>query len=58
LVHVLGCALLAGRLLHAWGVSREPERFVFRVTGMALTLGTLLLGAMAVLVLAATPSGR
>jgi len=48
-VHAAGVALLAGRALHAFGVSREPEDFRFRVTGMALTLTTILaLGGLAV----------
>ena len=36
-VHALGSALLAGRALHAWGISREPEVLRFRTAGMALT---------------------
>jgi uncharacterized membrane protein YecN with MAPEG domain len=36
-VHALGSALLAGRALHAWGISREPEVLRFRSAGMALT---------------------
>lgn len=36
-LHALGLALLAGRALHAWGISREPEVLRFRVVGMALT---------------------
>ena len=46
LVHVLGLALLIGRALHAWGVSRSPEDFRYRVAGMALTLGSLLMAAL------------
>jgi uncharacterized membrane protein YecN with MAPEG domain len=45
LLHGLGLALLAGRCIHAVGVSGEPERFVLRVTGMALTFGTILVAA-------------
>jgi hypothetical protein len=36
-IHGLCAALLAGRLLHAWGVSRVREDLRFRVAGMALT---------------------
>lgn len=36
-LHALGLALLAGRVSHAWGISREPEVLRFRVVGMALT---------------------
>jgi uncharacterized protein len=42
LVHGLGIALLAGRAAHAWGVSQVRENFAFRVFGMAMTLGTLI----------------
>ena len=45
-VHGLGLALLAGRLVHAAGVSREPENFKLRVTGMALTFTALISGAL------------
>lgn len=53
LLWVLGAALLIGRLLHAYGVSREPEPLVFRMTGMILTFSTLVIAALADLVLAA-----
>lgn len=42
LVHGLALALVAGRLLHAVGVSRPREDFRFRVAGMALTFACLL----------------
>ena len=51
LIHALGLALLSGRCLHAIGVSREPEDFRFRVSGMALTFGALCLAAVANLIL-------
>ncbi len=38
--------LLAGRALHATGLSRSPENFRFRVTGMMLTLASYALGAV------------
>jgi uncharacterized protein len=41
-IHALGVLLLAGRASHAYGVSRSPENFRFRVTGMALTFTVLL----------------
>lgn len=44
-VHGLGVALLAGRLSHAWGVSQVRENFAFRVFGMAMTLGTIIVCA-------------
>ena len=36
--------LLVGRLVHAYGVSMENERFIFRVSGMVMTF-TVILGA-------------
>ena len=50
LLHLLCLLLLGGRLAHAWGVSRSPEDFRFRVGGMVATLTTL--GATALLLLA------
>lgn len=38
LIHILGGSLLAGRLCHACGVSREPENKLFRVIGMVITI--------------------
>lgn len=49
LVHALGIVLLAGRLVHAFGVSNEAEVFAFRVTGMALTFTCYLVAAVFVL---------
>lgn len=43
--HILGCALIAGRLVHAYGVSQPREDFRFRVTGMVITLGTIISAA-------------
>jgi uncharacterized protein len=40
-VHGFGLALVAGRGLHAWGVSQTPETFRFRVLGMALTFASI-----------------
>lgn len=45
-VHGLGLALLAGRLVHAAGVSREPENFKLRIAGMGLTFTALISGAL------------
>ncbi len=45
LIHFLGLCLLLGRLAHAFGLSRERENYLFRVTGMALTF-TALVGAV------------
>ncbi|RCS56980.1 MAPEG family protein [Parvibium lacunae] len=40
-IHILGMMLVIARALHAYGVSREPETFTFRVSGMALTFSVL-----------------
>lgn len=41
-IHILCVVLIAGRCLHAFGVSREPEDFRFRVAGMVMTLGVMI----------------
>ena len=46
LLHLLGLALLIGRLLHAYGVSRTNEQFVFRVSGVVFTLTMLISAAI------------
>lgn len=46
LLHILGTALAAGRLSHAYGVSREPEDYRFRVAGMGATLSVILAAAV------------
>lgn len=51
-LHALGLMLLAGRVAHGWGMSREPEDFRFRVAGMGLTFGMLGLAALALPALA------
>ena len=50
-LHSLGLALLAGRLAHAAGVSRDPEPYQFRVAGMTLTFSVLFAAAVANLLL-------
>ena len=37
MLHSYGIALLVGRLLHAWGISRTPRPNAARLTGTALT---------------------
>ncbi len=37
LVHVFASLLLAGRLIHAYGVSQLKEKLIFRMVGMILT---------------------
>lgn len=41
-IHFLGITFLIGRILHAIGVSKHDEKFVFRVSGMALTFTSIL----------------
>jgi uncharacterized membrane protein YecN with MAPEG domain len=49
LLHVLGAAILLGRVLHAAGISRSPERLALRQAGMLLTFGPLAVAALALL---------
>jgi uncharacterized membrane protein YecN with MAPEG domain len=51
-LHALGVALVAGRVLHARGISQEPEQFRGRVLGMSLTLTVMGLAAAALVGLA------
>jgi uncharacterized protein len=53
IIHALGALLVAGRVIHAVGVSREPEQLWQRVTGMSLTFTVLVAGALINLVAAA-----
>ena len=46
-VHLLGLALLGGRLAHAYGLGRTPQVIAFRVSGMALTFLVILVAAVA-----------
>jgi hypothetical protein len=43
--------LLVARLVHAYGVSMENERFAFRVSGMMMTFAVILIGGLANLVI-------
>ncbi len=52
IIHGLGALLLTGRLVHAIGVSREPEKIWQRVTGMSLTFTALIAGSVVNLVAA------
>lgn len=54
-LHVLGTALIAGRVLHALGLSGSAGRSFGRVTGIALTLlATLAMAVLLVVRYAAT----
>ena len=47
LLHLLGIALVLGRIVHAYGVSQTREILAFRVTGMMMTFTVLLVAAAA-----------
>jgi len=53
LLHIAGLLLVAGRLLHAYGVSQSPAILRYRVYGMTLTLVALGLAALICLSLSA-----
>ncbi len=46
LLHGIGLLLICGRLLHAFGVAREPENLRFRVAGMALTFAAIAIASL------------
>lgn len=46
LLHGMGLALIAGRLIHAFGFSRRPEIMNMRIVGMALTFAALITGGV------------
>ncbi len=48
-VHLLGIALVCGRLLHAWGVSQAQENFHYRTVGMLLTFSVIITACVLVL---------
>ena len=49
IIHLLGIGLLTGRIIHAYGISQEPENTLFRVIGMVLTLNCIGFSALAAL---------
>ena len=49
LIHVFGCVLIAGRLLHAYGLSSTPGLSPGRAVGMVLTWAVI--AAMALLLI-------
>ena len=51
LIHVLAGALLIGRCVHAYGLSREREDFRMRVGGMILTFSVIGITAAMLLVM-------
>jgi len=48
-LHLLSLCLVAGRLFHAWGLSRPADVNRFRTVGMALTFAAMTGGAVLVL---------
>ena len=50
-IHTLCLALLAGRVLHAYGVSQLDEKLAFRVAGMMLTFGVIATACLVLIVL-------
>ena len=46
LIHVVGLILIAGRLMHAYGLSQTPHILRFRVGGIILTFTALALSAI------------
>jgi len=50
LIHALGLALIAGRIIHAFGISQTAENVRFRVAGMALTLACIISASLRLLI--------
>lgn len=46
LVHLVGLTLLAGRTMHAYGLSQTPQILKYRVWGMTLTFAAMGIAAM------------
>jgi len=46
LVHLVGLTLLAGRAMHAYGLSQTPHILKYRVWGMTLTFAAMGIAAM------------
>ncbi len=51
LIHLAGLILIAGRLIHAYGLSQTPHILRYRVRGMILTFTALSLSALLCLLL-------
>ena len=49
-LHLLGTGLLAGRLAHAFGVSHEPDRMLFRGAGVLLTIIVIVVSSLSLLI--------
>ncbi len=46
IVNGLGLLLLMGRTIHSYGISQVEEKFSFRVTGMTMTIASIVFGAL------------
>lgn len=51
LIHLVGLLLVAGRFMHAYGLSQTPHILKYRVRGMTLTFAALGLAATICLIL-------
>jgi uncharacterized membrane protein YecN with MAPEG domain len=49
-IHLLCLALIAGRLVHAYGVSQEQENILFRTVGMVTTFAVLASSSVSLLI--------
>ena len=49
-IHVLGSALLIGRITHAFGVSQVEENYRYRVIGMALTFTVIISASLGLMI--------
>jgi uncharacterized membrane protein YecN with MAPEG domain len=58
LLHLLGATLVLARVLHAFGVAREPEPIWFRVIGFAVTIIVIAIASCASLYLAVASAMR
>ena len=47
LLHAIGVTLVAGRVLHAYGMSQSPQLMPLRVGGMVLTFTAIAAGSLA-----------
>ena len=48
-LHLLGLALVSGRILHAYGFASTPQKIILRQIGMGLTMGMMALSALGLL---------
>jgi uncharacterized membrane protein YecN with MAPEG domain len=46
IIHFCAIILLIGRLSHAFGISQENEKFKFRISGMVMTISSILILAL------------